>query len=66
VEHTDREKLTYPYKSMLQCHFVQDKSHVDSSGIEPGPLQWQAKEMTVDNSTLIFKALITILHVSVL
>jgi hypothetical protein len=64
VEYTDREKLAYSYKNMLQCHFAQDKSHVDSPGIELGPLQYEAQEMAVDKSILIFKALITILHVS--
>jgi len=49
---------------MLQCQFVQDKSHADSPGIELGTLQCEAQEMAVDNSILMFKALITILHVS--
>jgi len=64
VEYTDREKLIYSYKNMLQCQFVQDKSHADSPGIELGTLQCEAQEMAVDNSILMFKALITILHVS--
>jgi hypothetical protein len=29
-------------KNLSQCHFVQHKSHMDSAGIEPGPLRWGA------------------------
>ena len=44
VEWSDREKPKYCEQTLAHGHFVHHKSHMDSSGIEPGPLQWQTDD----------------------
>jgi hypothetical protein len=39
---TDRVKLKYCERNLLQCQFVYDKSKTDWPGIEPGPQRWEA------------------------
>jgi uncharacterized membrane protein len=38
----DRRKPKNSGKNVSQCHFVHHKSHMDWTGIEPGPPRWEA------------------------
>jgi hypothetical protein len=38
----DRGKPKYSVKNLSECHLVHHKSHMDWTGIEPGPPRWEA------------------------
>ena len=50
---SDRGKPRYSGKNLSQCHFVQYKSHMDGSGMKPGPSLWEPVTNRLSHDTAL-------------
>jgi hypothetical protein len=48
--HTGKPKFSNLKGNQPQCHFVNDKSHLNRPGTKPGPLRWEAGDQRTEVS----------------